>query len=342
MKRLAIAHQKRFTLLHSIATFASIATLITVPAAVLIARYFRSRTWWFKAHVTLQCLTLACLITLITLSTLAVASVGKGNQFTGDKPPHPHHDLGLSTFILVFAAAAFGVAAHNTSSNQSTTDGPFPTIRAKKSLIRRFHACYGVLICGVMYATIRTGMNQWNKISHSKTKYVISFGGWHREILTVYLYRVPYVVEIIAWVIMALEITAYVVGWVLEGFHGKQDHLCEGSESSTEEKAVVPPMWDYRENGPGLTRKRDVWCLKWRRVGRFHSPAYSRQLCVPSLSCSSISDIWYLRTRYFSAFTNEYTKVQTKIEIRMYQKTRTYRWAPAKPVQRYKYWARMK
>lgn len=64
---------------------ASIAALITAPAAILIARYFRSRAWWFKAHLILQALTVAFIVIAFVLSTVAVSSGGHGTQFTGPK-----------------------------------------------------------------------------------------------------------------------------------------------------------------------------------------------------------------------------------------------------------------
>lgn len=150
--------------------FASIAALITAPAAILIARYFRSRAWWFKAHLILQGLTVLCVVIAFVLSAVAVSSGGHGTQFTGPKKD-PHHDLGLSVFVLLFAEAIFGVAAHYTSSEQSTTDGAFPTIRAKKSPLRHLHSWYGIFVAGVLYAGIRSGITEWNKVSDSGTTY---------------------------------------------------------------------------------------------------------------------------------------------------------------------------
>lgn len=156
-----------------IAVFACIAALITAPAALLIARYFRSRAWWFKAHLILQSLTVGCVFILFVLSTVAVSSGGHGTQFTGLKKD-PHHDLGLSIFILLFMEAIFGIAAHYTSSKQSTTYGAFPTIRAKKSLLRHLHLWYGIVVAGALYAAIKSGITEWNEVSDSGTTYVLS------------------------------------------------------------------------------------------------------------------------------------------------------------------------
>ncbi|KIK68369.1 hypothetical protein GYMLUDRAFT_68234 [Collybiopsis luxurians FD-317 M1] len=198
------------------AVFASITTLITVPAAILVARYFRSRAWWFKAHVILQALTVACTILFFILSTVAVASGGNGSQFVGPKKD-PHHDLGLSVVILLLVEAVFGVAAHCTFTKQSTTDGAFPTIKAEKSALRHVHGLYGVFIAAFLYAGVKTGMDEWNMVADSKT-------------------MVPSGIQIAFWVIFSLEVAAYVVGWFLEASPSKRSPSIAEDVSTEKDK----------------------------------------------------------------------------------------------------------
>ncbi|KAJ3716393.1 hypothetical protein EV361DRAFT_910527 [Lentinula raphanica] len=210
------------TLIIAHAVFASLAALITAPAAILVARYFRSRTWWFKAHIILQIVTVAFTILLFVLSTVAVASGGHGTQFVGPKKD-PHHDLGLSIVILLWVEAIFGVAAHYTHTAHSVTEGTFPTIKAKKSPLRHLHAWYGIFVAGLLYAGIKTGIDEWNMVADSGT-------------------LVPRGIEITFWVIFALEIAAYVSGWFLEAFRGGRKSNIIREHSTDAEKDETPSI----------------------------------------------------------------------------------------------------
>ncbi|KAJ3978865.1 hypothetical protein F5890DRAFT_1547849 [Lentinula detonsa] len=210
------------TLIIAHAVFASMAALITAPAAILVARYFRSRTWWFKAHIILQIVTVAFTIIFFTISTVAVASGGHGTQFVGPKKD-PHHDLGLAIAILLWVEAIFGVAAHYTHTAHAITRGAFPTIKAKKSPLRHLHAWYGIFVAGLLYAGIKTGIDEWNMVADSGT-------------------LVPRGIEIAFWVIFALEIAAYVIGWFLEAFRGERKSHMISDHPTDEEKDGTPSI----------------------------------------------------------------------------------------------------
>ncbi|KAH7869500.1 hypothetical protein F5879DRAFT_919695 [Lentinula edodes] len=210
------------TLIIAHAVFASMATLITAPAAILVARYFRSRAWWFKAHVVLQTLTVVFTVIFFTLSTVAVASGGHGTQFVGPKKD-PHHDLGLSVVILLWVEAIFGIAAHYTHTEHSKTHSAFPTIKARKSPLRHLHAWYGIFVAGLLYAGMKTGIDEWNMVADSGT-------------------LVPSGIQIAFWVIFSLEIAAYVIGWTLEAFRGKSNLRMISDHSTDEDKDGSPSI----------------------------------------------------------------------------------------------------
>ncbi|KAJ4490034.1 hypothetical protein J3R30DRAFT_3399475 [Lentinula aciculospora] len=210
------------TLIIAHAVLASIATLITAPAAILVARYFRSRTWWFRAHVVLQAFTVVFTIMFFTLSAVAVASGGHGTQFVGPKKD-PHHDLGLSVAILLWVEAIFGIAAHYTHTAHSATSGAFPTIKAKKSPLRHLHAWYGIFVAGLLYAGMKTGIDEWNMVADSGT-------------------LVPNGIQIAFWVIFSLEIAAYVIGWFLEAFRGQRNSRMISDHLGDEEKRDTPSI----------------------------------------------------------------------------------------------------
>ncbi|KAJ6617444.1 hypothetical protein B0H10DRAFT_2218600 [Mycena sp. CBHHK59/15] len=146
------------------AVLASVAALITAPAAVLIGRYFRSHRWWFKTHLALQTLTAIFVITLFAVGLVAVASGGHGAQLVGPKKD-PHHDLGLAIVVLFLLQFVLGVVAHNTHS-----EGPGPyTLMTPKSPLRHLHGIFGIIMTALLYAGIKTGMDEWDMVSDMGT-----------------------------------------------------------------------------------------------------------------------------------------------------------------------------
>jgi cytochrome b561 len=196
---------------------ASVATLITAPAAILIGRYFRSRSWWFKAHLTLQTLTAILVITGITISLVAVNHNGNGTQLVG---PHkdPHHDLGLSVLILFLVQFTLGVVAHYTHSAAHGKDSVFPTLMTPKSPLRHIHVVFGIIITALLYAGVKTGMDEWDNVADNAT-------------------LVPKGIRVAYWVLFGLAVVAYFFGWILEplraGSH--QDSFDAGSAEKVQE-----------------------------------------------------------------------------------------------------------
>ncbi|KAF7295774.1 Cytochrome b561 domain-containing protein [Mycena chlorophos] len=181
------------------AVFACIATLITAPAAILIGRYFRGRSWWFKAHLYLQSVTAACLILVFIVGTVAVAS-GRSHstQFIGSKAD-AHHDLGLAVFILLMSQYLLGVAAHYTHSAgpNAGEKSAFPTLTTPKHVLRHIHVFCGVAMTALLYAGVKTGMDEWNMVSDMGT-------------------LVPEGVVVLYWVIFGIEVAVYLFGWLME------------------------------------------------------------------------------------------------------------------------------
>ncbi|KAJ7045191.1 hypothetical protein C8F04DRAFT_1068006 [Mycena alexandri] len=178
------------------AVLVSVATLITAPSAILIGRYLRSRRWWFKAHLILQSTTAVFVIVGVALSLVAVASGGNGNQLTGPLKD-PHHDLGFAILILFLVQFILGVVAHYTHSAGPGADGPFPTLTTPKSPLRHLHVVFGIVMTALMYAGVKTGMDEWNMVSDMGT-------------------LVPNGVVATYWVFFGIAVAAYLFGWILE------------------------------------------------------------------------------------------------------------------------------
>ncbi|KAJ7810525.1 hypothetical protein B0H14DRAFT_2863511, partial [Mycena olivaceomarginata] len=179
---------------HSILT--SVAALIAAPAAILIGRYFRSRSWWFKAHVTLQAFTAIFVITGTALSLVSVVHNGNGDQLTG-RLKDPHHDLGLAILVLFLLQFVFGVVAHYTHSAGHSKGSAFPTLTTPKNPLRHVHVVFGIVMTALLYAGVETGMDEWDKAADSGT-------------------RVPKGIRTAYWVLFGLAVAAYLLGWILE------------------------------------------------------------------------------------------------------------------------------
>ncbi|KAJ7696770.1 hypothetical protein B0H17DRAFT_1053001 [Mycena rosella] len=161
------------------AVFASVATLITAPAAILVGRYFRSQRWWFNTHLTLQTLTAFS-------SSRSVSSGGNGDQLTGPKAD-PHHDIGLAIIVLFLLQFLLGVVAHFThSAGPSSSDSAFPTLTTPKSPLRHLHVIFGIVMTALLYAGVKTGMDEWDMVSDMAT-------------------LVPKGIVVVYWVIFGLE-----------------------------------------------------------------------------------------------------------------------------------------
>ncbi|KAJ7603622.1 hypothetical protein DFH06DRAFT_330962 [Mycena polygramma] len=201
------------TMIAAHAVLVSLATLFTAPAAILIGRYFRSRSWWFRAHLTLQSLTAVLVITGTALSLVAVQHNGNGNQLTG-RLKDPHHDLGLAVLVLFLLQFVVGVGAHYThSAGYGYSKGSaFPTLTTPKNPLRHVHVVFGIGMTALLYAGVKTGMDEWNKVADNATP-------------------VPMGIVIAYWVLFGLAVGAYLFGWILEPVRGgiRQESIDVGS-----------------------------------------------------------------------------------------------------------------
>ncbi|KAJ6541612.1 hypothetical protein B0H19DRAFT_1268593 [Mycena capillaripes] len=193
-------YHDKMIVVHSV--LGSVATLITAPAAILIGRYFRSRSWWFKAHVTLQTMTAILVIVGTALSLHAVDHNGNGNQLTG-RLKDPHHDLGLSVLVLFLVQFVIGVVAHYTHSagHGYGKDSAFPTLMTPKNPLRHVHVVFGIVMTALLYAGVKTGMDEWDNVADNATK-------------------VPKGIVVAYWVLFGLAVAAYFFGWILEPIRG--------------------------------------------------------------------------------------------------------------------------
>ncbi|KAJ7439996.1 hypothetical protein FB451DRAFT_1106906 [Mycena latifolia] len=199
------------------AVLASVATLITAPAAILVGRYFRSRRWWFNTHLTLQTLTAIFVITTFALGLVAVSSGGHGYQLVGPKAD-PHHDLGLAIIVLFLLQFFLGIVAHYTHSERpGSSDSAFPTLTTPKSPLRHLHVIFGIVMTALLYAGVKTGMDEWDMVSDMET-------------------LVPQGIVVTYWVLFGLAVAAYLFGWVLEPIRasGRQSSIDVGSTEKME------------------------------------------------------------------------------------------------------------
>ncbi|KAK7063588.1 CBD9-like protein [Favolaschia claudopus] len=199
------------------AVLVSVAALLTAPAAILIGRYFRGRSWWFRVHLTLQTLTFVLFVPGTILSLVAVNHNGNGTQLVG-RLKDAHHDLGLSVLILFLLQFVIGIIAHYTHSAGYLRTNTFPTLTTPKNPLRHVHVVFGVVITALLYTGVKTGMDEWDNVADKGT-------------------LVPKGVRVMYWVLFGLAVAAYLFGWVLEPFRGgkRDEPLDIGSTEKVEE-----------------------------------------------------------------------------------------------------------
>lgn len=96
---------------------AAITFLFIVPAAILIARFYRRRPYWaLRLHIWLQILT-------VTLSTVVFVlgwfAVGPERSLT-----NPHHGIGLAIYVLILTQAIGGWWVHGREKGKHRTRVP--------------------------------------------------------------------------------------------------------------------------------------------------------------------------------------------------------------------------
>ena len=92
------------TLIKGHGIVAAITFLFVVPAAILIARFYRSPAWALRFHIYLQVLTVALSTVLFILGFMAV---GPERSLT-----NPHHGIGVAMYVLILVQALAGGCIH--------------------------------------------------------------------------------------------------------------------------------------------------------------------------------------------------------------------------------------
>ncbi|KAK9898844.1 hypothetical protein P389DRAFT_193864 [Cystobasidium minutum MCA 4210] len=176
----------RYITVHAI--FGSLAALVTAPAAIVVARYFRSWRYWNIVHLSLNALTAIFIVITFALGNTALK---RSNQYSGPSADL-HHQLGLSIFIITLVQTILGIAA------RFTQPPPFNyvTLQARRPALRYIHIAFGIATAAILYAQVYTGFDEWNETSNSDTK-------------------VPYGVIVVFWVLFSIEVFAYIVGWIV-------------------------------------------------------------------------------------------------------------------------------
>jgi cytochrome b561 len=197
-----------------------VATLLTAPAAILIGRYFRTRRWWFNTHMVLQTFTAVLIIPSVALGLQSIGHNHHGDQLTGKKAD-PHHDLGLAILILFLVQFLIGVGAHYTRGGYAK-EKIFPTFTTPKNPLRHVHVVFGIAMTALLYAGVKTGMDEWDDVADNATLVPKGF-------------RVAY------WVFFGLAVGAYFVGWVVEAIPGqggslRQDSSVDAGSTEKEER----------------------------------------------------------------------------------------------------------
>jgi hypothetical protein len=155
--------------------FACIATLFTLPVALLAGRYLRAGDKWFKVHVIFNTITVLLIVLVFGLGMGAVHAAHLGRQFAG---PYSdlHHKVGATVLSITLMQAIIGVLAHYSPGG---------------SFFRRLHVPFGIIVAAGMYWNTWEGKhNEWAAMSTSMTV-------------------TPQAVQIIFWVLFLVSATAY-------------------------------------------------------------------------------------------------------------------------------------
>ncbi|KWU47434.1 hypothetical protein RHOSPDRAFT_30859 [Rhodotorula sp. JG-1b] len=175
------------------AVLGSLAFLILTPAAVLIARFGRDRISWFPPHWILNVLSV-----IFVIVTFALGTYARGNGWSTT-----HERLGLAVFILVLLQATLGLVGHRTQRTQLTSSRPsfgsYASSAKRHSfpVVRLSHALLGLITLGLGYWQIETGLSddgEWNTMAENG--------------------NVPKSVQVIFWILLGVEVAAYVVAWL--------------------------------------------------------------------------------------------------------------------------------
>ncbi|GAA6007570.1 hypothetical protein JCM10207_006390 [Rhodosporidiobolus poonsookiae] len=166
------------------ATLGSLALALITPAAVLLARLGRSIRW-FPSHAALNSLSLLLIIIAFALGVSQAG--GSFDDF--------HKRLGLALFLLFLVQPVLGLLGHAYSKPAPLTSAHPSLTRPLPSPVRALHVLLGVTIVTLGYTQIASGINvEWTRGSDARGE-------------------VPGAVRVVFWVLVGLEIAAYIAGW---------------------------------------------------------------------------------------------------------------------------------
>lgn len=210
---------RRDMLLVAHASIVSLAFLVVIPSAILIARFFR-HSKWFVWHASINSLAAVMVI------------VGTAIAFTQYRAPlgtNQHAVIGSLVLALVLVQVLLGIFAHRrplAPLTSSSTPIRFPTLSLSKSPFRLVHILLGIVITALGFTNVRLGIRQWPISSDAATP-------------------VPTAVTGVYWALVALWIVAYLAGWVKEGVSkslpvgGKSPVSVESNESREDSGQLV-------------------------------------------------------------------------------------------------------
>jgi hypothetical protein len=198
--------------------FACIATLFTLPVALLVGRYRHIGVIWFKIHVLFSGITIFLVIVVFGLGIGAVSSARLGTQFSGTHSDL-HHRVGLIIFVLFALQGIMGIIAHKTPSGD---------------LLRRIHVLIGIFaVAGLLGETWEGIHVEWTEKSTSKTV-------------------TPQLVQVIFWLFVLVWATLYTVAFVqaiLLKNRGQEMHQME-KRADTEVRVQSVPESERTLSGP--------------------------------------------------------------------------------------------
>lgn len=128
--------------LSTVAIFGSLAALITAPAAILVARYFRFWRYWSAIHIALNALTASLIVITFALGNAALRDA---NQYSGPSADL-HHQLGLSIFIITMVQTILGIGAAFTRHPSSNA----VTLQKKRHPLRFIHIAFGIATAALL------------------------------------------------------------------------------------------------------------------------------------------------------------------------------------------------
>ena len=162
------------------AVFACIATLFTLPVALLVGRYRHIDVIWLKIHTLFNGITIFLIIVVFGLGTGAVSNARLGTQFSGLNSDL-HHRIGLIVFVLFALQGILGIIAHKTPNGD---------------LLRRVHVLTGIFAAAGLLGETWEGLHvEWAEKSTSKTS-------------------TPQLVQLIFWLSVLVWATLYTVAFV--------------------------------------------------------------------------------------------------------------------------------